>query len=131
VYCGGIGDCVSFTRVTQREAIVPPSGLEASRLSRVTSEFGAPPLGVAPWQLMHFAASTPATSHGSPVAEFAPPPVPPPVPVKGETHLPVRASQKSPALHTPVQSTTLVVEEGPQDAATTKRAKKRRRKTNS
>ena len=65
VYEGGIDDWVSFTRTTQRAAMVPPSALCLSRSSRVTSEFGAPPLGVAPWQLMHLAASTPATSQRS------------------------------------------------------------------
>ena len=72
---GGIGDCASCRRVAQREAMVPPRLLARMRSSRVTSEFGAPPLGVVPWQVMHFAASTPATSHGRPLAP-SPPPVP-------------------------------------------------------
>jgi hypothetical protein len=59
------------------------------------SEFGAPPAGTVPWQLMHLAASTAATSHGMPVAALAVEGSSPP----GAMQPPVIESQTNPGEH--------------------------------
>jgi len=84
VYAGGIEEVVSCTRAAQREAMVPPRALVLSRSSRVTSEFGAPPVGVMPWQLMHLARehARDIARHAGHVARAPPPPLPPPLPAR-------------------------------------------------
>ena len=66
-YDGGIGTAGSFMRATLRSPSEEPYVLSFTRSARVTSEFGAPLAGVAPWHVPQFAFSTRSTSHGRPL----------------------------------------------------------------
>src|SRR5450631_119741 len=79
---GGIGDVVFCMRcrATWASVIDEFAGSTMVRLAYVTSERGAPPEGVEPWQLAQLLTTTAYTSHGRPVAGVVPPEEEPPAP---------------------------------------------------